>query len=78
VTRAPVVGAEVGSIAGAVDGEGPGFWMLLVGCVIFAGGIGALVGGYGSLLSPSPGSEPADTRRPVRDRPELRRDEADR
>jgi hypothetical protein len=75
-----VVGIVVGSVVGALvaDGAGPRFWMALVSCAIFAGAIGILVGGYGSLESPRPGSEPTDTERPVHDRPELTRDEADR
>jgi uncharacterized RDD family membrane protein YckC len=73
-------GLVVGAVAGAVfvHGMGPRLWATLLGCVIFAGAIGALIGGYGSLESPSPGREPSDTARPVRDRRALTRDEADR
>jgi gas vesicle protein len=75
-----VAGLLVGAIAGALfaDGLGPRVWATMIGCVIFGGTIGALVGGYAGLESPSPGREPSDTTRPIRDRPELTRDEAER
>ncbi len=74
-----LIGLVTGVVLGAiVGGSGPRFWMVLLSCVVFAGGIGALVGGYGSLESPKPGREPSDTERPFRDRPELTRDEAER
>jgi ribose/xylose/arabinose/galactoside ABC-type transport system permease subunit len=74
-----IAGLAVGAVAGALfaHGVGPRLWATLLGCVIFGGAIGALVGGYGSLESPRPGREPSDTARPIRDRPELTRDEAE-
>jgi hypothetical protein len=71
-----VVGGAIG--ASVVRDVGPEFWATVVGCVIFGSVMGALVGGYGSLESPNPGHEPSDTARPIHDRPELTRDEADR
>jgi hypothetical protein len=73
-----LAGLVVGAIAGAVLADGVGLLVTVVGCVVFGGVIGALIGGYGSLESPNPGQEPSDTARPIHDRHELTRDEADR
>jgi hypothetical protein len=72
-----VAGIVAGTIVGAaVSTPGhPAFWLLLVGCTVFATGIATLVGGYASLESPDPGAEPSDTESPVIDRPELTREE---
>lgn len=76
-----IVGASIGVLGGLIlslilpDVGSRARVMILVAAAIFAGGIGALIGGYASLESPDPGDEPSDTERPIADRPDLTREE---
>jgi hypothetical protein len=76
----PIVGIAVGLALGVFFFQlgGVGFWMAIVGCAIFATAVALLVGGYSSLESPDPGTEPAQVADPVVDRPGLTREEEDR
>jgi hypothetical protein len=76
-----VVGAAMGLPVGLLFGllafsgrEGAVAASALAGA-IFGVVVGSLIGGYSTLESPDPGSEPSDTERPLADRPQLTRDE---
>jgi hypothetical protein len=80
---ASVVGPVVGLVAGILVGStafevgGLGFWMVLIGCIIFATALSLLIAGYSSLESPDPGAEPSQVERPIADRPGATRPEGD-
>jgi hypothetical protein len=79
-----VIGAAVGAIVGVVVG-------LIIGAIVFQrpgaiaasaiagaigiGGIGAFWGLLSALESPDPGNEPGQAENPIRDVPELTREE---
>jgi hypothetical protein len=74
----PVMGLTMGILVGSVAFQvgGPGFVMVLVGCVIFATTVTLLVASYSSLGAPDPVDEPSQVEHPIADRPAPTRSEA--
>jgi hypothetical protein len=65
------VGASLGLVAGliwgwiAYGGGSFAMWMVIVGCVLFLGILGAFVGGLSGLESTDPGREPSQRAEPL-------------
>jgi hypothetical protein len=64
------IGAGIGLVAGLIWGAiayGGSFamWMVVIGCVLFLGLLGAFVGGLSGLESTDPGREPSQREEPL-------------
>jgi hypothetical protein len=62
-------GVVIGLIVGLIVFEpgGVGFWMAIVAASVFGVGLGTFIGGISRLESPTPGREPSEVGRPLRD-----------